>query len=145
MPADNVNKLINLFFMTYRSLHQHLQRAKFVKTLSLLQFITMRAVGDEGSVSMKDVARLLSITPASATSVVNGLVTMGALERINDASDRRVIRLRITAAGKRSLNAAEGMAKNALKRVFLQLSDRDRTNMIAALERLSVILSRTNL
>ncbi len=105
----------------------------------------MRAVGDEGSVSMKDVARLLSITPASATSVVNGLVTMGALERINDASDRRVIRLRITAAGKRSLNAAEGMAKNALKRVFLQLSDRDRTNMIAALERLSVILSRTNL
>ncbi len=142
MTADNVNRLINLFFMTNRSLHKHLQKAEFVKTFSLLQFIAMRAVGDEGTVSMKDVARILLITPASATSLVNSLVAMGALERSGDHSDRRVIRLRITARGRRALHAAESAAKQELKGVFLQLSDRDRYSMITVLEKLSGILSK---
>jgi len=142
MPADNVNRLINLFFMTNRSLHQHFQRTKFVKTFSLLQFIAMRAVGYEGTVSMKDIARILFITPASATSLVNSLVKMGALERIIDSSDRRVIRLRITASGRKTLNAAESVAKQELKRVFLQLNERDRSSMISVLDKLSGILSK---
>lgn len=142
MPTDNVNRLINLFFMTNRSLHQHLQKAEFVKTFSLLQFIAMRAVGDEGTMSMKNVARILSITPASATPLINGLVKMGALERTSDSSDRRIIRLRITANGRKALNAAEGTAKRELKRVFQQLSNKDRNNMISVLGKLSGILSK---
>ncbi len=141
MTSDNVNRLINLFFMTNRSLHQHLQKAKFVKTFSLLQFIAMRTVEDEKEISMKDVARILSITPASATSLVNGLVRRNALERTSDRSDRRIIRLRITASGRKALQAAEGVAKGELKRVFSQLSYRDRNGMIAVLGKLSGILA----
>ncbi len=142
MPFDNVNRLIDLFFMTNRSLHKHIQKAEAVKTFSLLQFIAMRAVGEVRSASMKDVARILSITPASATSLVNGLVRMGALVRTGDRSDRRVIRLRITAAGRKSLKTAESAAKKELKHVFLQLSEKDRNNMASVLGKLSDILSR---
>ncbi len=142
MPVDNVQRLINLFFMTNRSLHKYLQKAEFVKTFSLLQFIAMRTVGDEGAISMKEVARILSVTPASATSLVNGLVRMGALERITDSSDRRVVRLRVTTSGSKALNAAEGVAKKELKSVFSRLSERDRAAMIDVLGKLSDILSR---
>ncbi len=144
MPSDNVSQLINLFFMTTRSLHKHIQKAEIVKTFSILQFIAMRVVVDEDSISMKDMARILSITPASVTSLINGLVKMGALERIADHSDRRVIRLRATAYGKKTLNAAESRAKKELKNVFVRLTERDRNAMIDALEKLSAILSREN-
>jgi len=141
MPADNVNRLINLFFMTTRSLHKHILKAEIVKTFSFLQFIAMRVVGEEKAVSMKDIARILSITPASATSLINGLVQMGALKRTSDSSDRRVVRLSITAGGRKALNAAESVAKRELKAVFLRLSNKDRNNMISVLTKLSGILS----
>ncbi len=141
MPADNVQRLINLFFMTNRSLHKYLQRAELVKTFSLLQFIAMRTVGDDSSISMKDIARILSITPASATSLIGGLVGMGALERIPDSRDRRIVRLRITAGGRKALREAESAVKRELKRVFLQLSDKDRSAMISVLGKLAGILS----
>jgi DNA-binding MarR family transcriptional regulator len=142
MPSDNVSQLINLFFMTTRSLHKHIQKVEIVKAFSLLQFIAMRVVVEDDSVSMKDMARILSITPASATSLINGLVNMGALERIVDKSDRRIIRLHATAYGKKTLNAAEGKAKKELESVFVQLTDSDRNMMIAGLEKLSAILDR---
>ncbi len=141
MPDNNVSHLINLFFMTNRSLHKHLQKAEVVSTFSFLQFITMKIVDDEGPISMKDVARLLSITPASATSLVNGLAQMGALERIADRNDRRIIRLRATAYGKKKLHEADYQAKRKLKRIFLQLTNKDRSHMIVVLEKLSRILS----
>lgn len=144
MPSNNVSHLINLFFMTTRSLHKHIQKAEVVKTFSILQFIAMRVVVDEASISMKDMAHILSITPASVTSLINGLVKIGALERIADDSDRRVIRLRATAYGRKTLNAAESMAKKELKSVFLQLTEKDRNTMIEALEKLSAILSKKN-
>ena len=91
MATNPLGRLINLFFMTHRSLHKHMQEAKVITAFSFLQFITMKFVSDGGQASMKDLARFLSITPASATSLANGLVRMGVLERIADASDRRVI------------------------------------------------------
>ncbi len=144
MPSDNVSQLINLFFMTTRSLHKHIQKAEVVKAFSLLQFIAMRVVVEEDSISMKNMARILSITPASATSLINGLVKMDALERIADVSDRRIIRLRATAYGRKTLNAAESRAKKELKGVFVQLTDSDRSTMIVVLKKLSAILSRKN-
>src|SRR5512135_3119234 len=84
MPASDVDRLIDLIFVTNRSLHKYLQKSEFMKTFSLPQFFAMRMVGEEETIAMKDMARMLSITPASATSLVNGLVRMGALERITD-------------------------------------------------------------
>jgi len=140
MPDSSVSRLISLFFMTNRSLHKHLQQAKVVSTFSFLQFLTMKIVGEEGPISMKDVAHLLSITPASTTSLVNGLVDLGVLERVRDRRDRRVIRLRATAYGKKRLNETDEKAKKELTKIFLQLSATDRSQMIDVLKKLSGIL-----
>ncbi len=141
MAAKNVSRLIDLFFMTNRSLHKHMHQAQIVSHFSLLQFFAVKIVGEEGPISMKEVARILSITPASTTSLVNGLVKMGALERVADGSDRRVVRLRVTAFGRKNLNDTDSKAKRELKKIFLQLSDPDRSTMIEVLEKLSRILT----
>lgn len=142
--SRNIGALIDLFFMTNRSLHKHMHHARIISHFSFLQFFTMKIVGEEGPINMKDLARILSITPASTTSLVDGLVKMGALERIADGSDRRVIRLRATSAGSKKLNDTDTKAKKELKKLFLELSDRDRDNLFKILEKLSGILSRSD-
>jgi len=58
MTHRSLGHLINLFFMTNRSLHKHLQAAKIVTTLSFLQFIALKYVLEEGPVRMKDIRAL---------------------------------------------------------------------------------------
>jgi DNA-binding MarR family transcriptional regulator len=142
MTTNPLGRLINLFFMTHRSLHKHMQEAKVITAFSFLQFITMKFVSEAGQASMKGIARFLSITPASATSLVNGLVRMGVLERIADASDRRVILLRPTAHGRKALSRTDSQAKKELKRIFQQLSDKDRESLTTILEKLFAVLSK---
>jgi DNA-binding MarR family transcriptional regulator len=137
---NTTSRLINLFFMTHRSLHKHMQESKVITSFSFLQFLTMKFVREEGQVRMKDIARFLSITPASATSLINGLVDMGSLERIADKKDRRIIRLRATAGGRKKLKGSEDQAKKELRRIFMKLSVRDRDDLLHILEKLSGIL-----
>ncbi len=137
----SVGTLIDLFFKTNRSLHKHMHQARIISHFSFLQFFTMKIVDEEGPISMKDLARVLSITPASTTSLVDGLVKMGALERTAHGSDRRVILLRTTAEGRKKLNDTDAKAKRELKKIFLELSDADRDRLAEIMEKLSRILS----
>lgn len=142
MPHTNINRLINLFFMTNRSLHKHMQEAKIIRSCSFLQFLTIKLVQEEGQARMKDLARFLSITPASVTSLVDGLVQMDLLERSTDSEDRRITRLRLTDAGRKLLDDTESRAKREMADIFARLSDRDRSSLISALEKLAGILTR---
>ena len=142
MTRRSLGHLINLFFMTNRSLHKHLQTKKIITTLSFLQFLALKYVLEEGPVRMKDIARFMSITPASATVLVDGLVKMRVLERITDQHDRRIVLLRATQGGRKKLDGTENLAKRELKKIFEKLSEADRVTMITVLEKLSDILEK---
>jgi DNA-binding MarR family transcriptional regulator len=110
--------------------------------LSFLQFLALKYVLEEGPVRMKDIARFMSITPASATALVDGLVKMQVLERITDQHDRRIVLLRATQGGRKKLDDTENLAKRELQKIFEKLSEADRDTMITVLEKLSDILER---
>lgn len=137
---DPIGKLINLFFLTHRSMHKHMQECGVISVFSILQFMTMKYVRDEGPVNMKDIAKFLSITPASATSLVNGLERAQMLERVLDRDDKRVIRLRITTHGRRKLREAENRVKGELRSLFLKLKRHDQNNLMHGLEKLYAVL-----
>jgi DNA-binding MarR family transcriptional regulator len=138
---QNVGALIDLFFKTNRSLHKHMHQARIISHFSFLQFFTMKIVEEEGPISMKDLARMLSITPASTTTLVDGLVRIKALERSINGSDRRVILLRTTAEGRKKLNDTDARAKKELKKIFLELSESDRERLHEIMDKLSRILT----
>jgi DNA-binding MarR family transcriptional regulator len=140
MTDDTIGQLINLFFMTNRSLHQHMHK-KVITSLSFLQFLTIQFVREHGPVSMKAIAQFLSITPASTTTLVHGLVETGVLVRIADKKDRRIILLRTTVRGKKQLSDAENQAKRELKKIFIKLSNKDREHLVTVLKKLSAVLA----
>ncbi len=135
------DRLINLFFMTHRSLHKHMQESKVMASFSFLQFLALKYMTEAGPVRMKDIASFLSITPASATSLVDGLAKAGLLERSPDKNDRRIVRLRVTTTGRKRLDATDADAKRELKRIFQKLDETDRVRMGDVLEKLAAILA----
>jgi DNA-binding MarR family transcriptional regulator len=97
-----------------------------VRTAQALQRCTRRAVGAHGltatalgvlgvlvahdAPSQRDLAGSLQLAPATLTPVLDALEAQGALVRVRDAADRRIVRVSITTRGReRVAEAAAGV------------------------------------
>lgn len=60
-------------------------------------------LGHRDGVSHRELAGHLGLTPATLTPVIDTLEEAGEVRRLRDPDDRRVVRVRITAAGRERL------------------------------------------
>lgn len=64
--------------------------------------------------SHRELAGRLGLTPATLTPVLDGLVAVGAVQRLRDHGDRRVVRVHITDDGRELVRAADGAVRRDL-------------------------------
>jgi len=104
MKNVSIEELISLMFMAGRLMREQTVGHGNHCSLSVAQ-IKILSIAREGNLpTMKEVANSLLITSPSATAAINQLVKNGHLERVPDKNDRRIIRLKITAKGKKTFD-----------------------------------------
>lgn len=137
MKQEKIDRIISLMFTTGRIIHGQASQSQRTDVLSILKLHTLRYVVEEQQPLMKDVAQFLRITPASATSLINGLVAARLLRRHSSEEDRRNVRLAITAKGRYFL--AKGLAEKTdrLRSLLDKLTAREQDQLIVILEKLS--------
>jgi DNA-binding MarR family transcriptional regulator len=84
---------------------------------------------------MSELADALGIVRRSATSVIDGLVQLGLVERIDDPADRRAVDVQLTTAGRRVMAAAARRRRTAAGRVLASLSAADLEVLRSLLQR----------
>src|SRR6476646_10183440 len=90
--------------------------------LSLPQYRVLALLG-EGSTASSVLARRLAVSPPTVTSVVDGLVARGLVERQAAPEDRRRLTLLLTRDGKRVLAAADAAAETRLDEIAAFLDE----------------------
>ncbi len=78
--------------------------------------------GDRGP-TIGDVAGYLMLRHHSAVGLVDRAVKVGLVERQEDAGDRRVVRLRLTAQGERTLQQLSAAHLEEIKRLAPRMRD----------------------
>ena len=71
----------------------------------LLMTLRMDQDGRSSAISVSELGILLRITPAGVTHLINPLEEKGFIQRLADASDRRVVRIGLTAKGAHTADA----------------------------------------
>ena len=138
--TKGVDQLVEMLFNTGQLIREHtkqrekLSLASFAQ-LHIMQFVAM--ADHKKSINMSDIANHLNITPPSATSLVNHLVKNRELKRIPDASDRRVVQLKLTPRGLRNLAKGRGQLIKRMKKVFSVLNQKEQNQIIAILQKIS--------
>jgi MarR family transcriptional regulator, lower aerobic nicotinate degradation pathway regulator len=89
-------------------------------------------------VQQVELGRLLVLSPATITHVVNDLEELGALERRRDPNDRRAHHLHLTGRGTAMIREAETISQKATESVFAVLNPAERK----ALHRMLIRLAR---
>jgi DNA-binding MarR family transcriptional regulator len=97
-------------------------------TLSYSRWAVLAVLADHSEHSVGTVALAASVSPASATKLLDGLEHDGLVERVRAGDDRRRIAVMITAAGYTAWSEKEAETQAAWKRV---LADADVTEIEA--------------
>jgi len=105
---------------------------------TIMLFVLYRAMKN-GSTGLKasELSRALRVAMPSATQMVNVLEAKGLLERCPDPSDRRVVRIRLTDAGRTATEAAESAMIDGMSELIEHLGMDRTAQLIEMLDEVS--------
>jgi DNA-binding MarR family transcriptional regulator len=121
-PATPVERI----FAFFRMVREQIFCAKPPYASAFLDIAILHLAAEGGSPAMKDIADMLRIAGPSATIIIDRLVDKGELVRIEDKDDRRVVRLTITAAGRKTLKTGTRESESGMDHLLSVLDDKER-------------------
>ena len=137
VAVDN-EELASRLRLNINRLHRRL-RQESLAGLSPAQASALGAVNRLGSPTLGELAAIEQVQPPTMTRIVATLTDSGMVTRVTDVADRRSARVRITPAGKRSLERIRTLKNAFLTRRLADLSPTEQaraTDLIALLEHL---------
>jgi DNA-binding MarR family transcriptional regulator len=93
-------------------------------------------LGQDGALTMGELARRLDITEKTVTGVVDRLEREGHVQRERGPEDRRVVRCRLTAVGARLYRKLDRTVLQGMGRMLERLDASDRRALFRILEKL---------
>lgn len=87
------------------------------------QWYVLSTIEHSKSVSVKDIAHTLGISPSAITQLVDGLVDAGIVTRTESLTDRRTTQLSLSAKGLKQIQAIKKEKMEAFASLFDALSD----------------------
>jgi DNA-binding MarR family transcriptional regulator len=84
--------------------------------------------------SVKEISEYLGVTKSAITQLLDPLVNKGFIERQNDPEDRRIVRLNLTAKGKKTIKEIHKLKSAGIRSALNNLSDKE-IELLAGLHR----------
>jgi DNA-binding MarR family transcriptional regulator len=108
--------------------------------VNMSQLKAMTAFSEDSLLSMGELCKMANIKMPSMTEVVDRFVKEGILERIRNNEDRRVVKVKMTAKGKKMHKEVLKRRADELTNIFGVLTTKDRTKLVDSLKNVSEIL-----
>ncbi|MBU4376265.1 MAG: MarR family transcriptional regulator [Candidatus Omnitrophica bacterium] len=128
--ADRINEIMPLIMRNF--LRQ--QTKEFYKTkITIPQFGILDYLSREGELKMTDISKMLNVTTAAVTGIVDKLVRYGYVMRKPDTEDRRIIKVKITAKGNDIVRKMIEHRRQMIINMFDKISEKEREEYLGIL------------
>ncbi|MCX4999702.1 MarR family transcriptional regulator [Streptomyces longwoodensis] len=122
------DQLLRLTHRVHRIQKRHLHQADLGITPAQSRLLrTLAHFG--GPPRMADLAERLEVVPRAVTTLVDGLEASGAVRRVPDPANRRVIRIELTDTGRATLHALHDARRAAAREILAPLTDEQRETL----------------
>jgi len=92
-----------LLFLSHRAVHDELDRRLQEHDASVWSWVLLREAANADGASQRELAEAMRIEPPTLVRHLDRLAEEGLVERRPDASDRRIVRVAVTKAGRSRL------------------------------------------
>jgi MarR family transcriptional regulator, organic hydroperoxide resistance regulator len=108
--------------------------------LTLAQFHLLSPLHDAGELPVGEIALAAGIATPTATRMLDGLARAGIITREHSKADRRVVKICLTAKGRRLVRAKRELVASKRRSIHDSLSGREREQAVALLKRLAAAI-----
>lgn len=138
---DVVQSIWRVFPPVFRLIRQNWQRGKHSE-FSVYHYEIMGILFERGDMSMTEIGRFLGITKSNITPLIDKLVSNDMVERFNDKTDRRIIKVALTKKGEKFLMDGKENTKQEYKNLFADFSREEIDELTRSLGEIHRLLSR---
>ncbi len=135
---SSLDELVAVLPAVLRSIFVHMNNyhRQDIKLRSPLQIHALNYIKKKNHPSMKELADFLFITPPSATSLIDSMVSERLIVREIDPDDRRAIHLKITAKGKKICDCGFKQMTKHMREILGCLDESEREEMLKAYKKI---------
>lgn len=138
-PATTLEDALADFFRAVRRARGRASQRGSTGVLSLAQWHLVEPLLD-GPQPAARLAEAADISPPTASRMVDGLVARGHLARVADPSDRRVVLLELTKAGREVALEKRREVRRVLRRIVAAVDPGERERASELLTRLAAVV-----
>ena len=106
------------------------------------QMRAMAAFHEDREYRMGELSKIAQVTMPFMTEMVDGLVRDGILERVRDAGDRRVVKVKLSGQGRNIHQQFVKTRSREMESIFAKLDSKDQTELLKTLQKMSEILKK---
>jgi DNA-binding MarR family transcriptional regulator len=128
-------------FLAHRAVHDELDARLREHDASVWTWVLLREAANADGASQRELAELMRIEPPTLVRHLDKLTEAGFVERRPDERDRRVMRVVVTAAGRRHLAKLHDVVQALDKELRSVLTTREVEVLTRALPRLAAYFS----
>jgi len=127
-------RLLSLFQQILIKAGVHRTKAGRDADLTTLQEGILDTIARNKNITMSELSREGLIVLSAATRIVDDLENRGLVKRMNDGSDRRITRLRMTAKGRKVNNAVRKQSVSVLRTVMVKMNHEEQDSLVTGLQ-----------
>jgi DNA-binding MarR family transcriptional regulator len=102
--------------------------------VSMTNLNVLGLLSRHGEMPMSRLAEVLDVSLSNATGLVDRMEERGLVERVRVADDRRIVKVRLSGAGERTLEEAEVLRRDLVEKILGQLNNSQRERLARCLQ-----------
>ncbi len=139
---SDFEQLFSTMMQLGKLMSKHTQETHEEQSATMLQLIALQFLKEQPNGTVSDLANFLKLSKSSTTQLVERLVRVGSVERVNDTKDRRIIRLNITETGEKEFTTLKNKMMERMQKIMSKVPAKDireliriHTNLIETLKK----------
>ena len=104
------------------------------------QLIVLQQVGKNPGVMVKEIARSITLSPATVTSILDRMESRGHVNRVRSTQDKRKVGVFLTDAGQSLLDKAPLPLQEHFLNRFNAIEEWEQSQMVATMQRIATMM-----
>jgi DNA-binding MarR family transcriptional regulator len=128
-----------------RAIDLHSKHLERESGLTGPQLLVMQLIGSSGEITAGVIARKVSLSQATVTSIIDRLERKGLLRRERSTDDKRKVMVSLTEQGGKALEKAPTLMQESFINAFNRLEDGEQALILSSLQRVASMMNASDL
>ncbi len=134
--ADRIDEIMPVIMREFARHAGELYKGK----ITMQQFLILSYLYRKDEATMGSLAAFMDVSTAAMTQIIDRLVKVGYVLRVNDPADRRIVKASLTTKGLELVKRMNEQRRRKMIEIFGEVSEMDRSNYLRILSRIKEIL-----